>query len=60
MKTTHTDIEALYKRTKKVYTVVMDRIIDRQVTTPERYKELCKLAEKLGYAVQHFNKFRRM
>lgn len=60
MKARINDIEVLYKRTKGVYTTVMDRIIDRRVVTPERYKELCKLAEKLGYAIQHFDRFRRM
>lgn len=58
MKVKTNDIEVLYKRTKKLYVMTMDRITDRQVATIERYKELCRLAENLGYAVQHLNKFR--
>ena len=58
MKIRSDDIEAIYKRTKKVYVMVLDHVIDRRVRSRERCKELCKLVEKLGYAIQHFNKFR--
>lgn len=57
MKIDNTDIRAVYKRTKTVYITVMDRITDRRVQTPERFKELCKLADNLHYAVNHLRRF---
>lgn len=57
MKIDNTDIRTVYKRTKTVYITVMDRITDRRVQTPERFKELCKLADNLHYAVNHLRRF---
>lgn len=57
MKITNTDICAVYKKTKAVYIVVMDRLTDRRVQSTERFKELCKLADNLHYAVNHLRRF---
>lgn len=57
MKIANTDIRTVYKKTKSVYVTVMDRITDRRVQTPERFKELCKLADNLHYAVNHLRRF---
>lgn len=57
MKITNTDIHAVYKKTKAVYIVVMDRLTDRRVQSTERFKELCKLADNLHYAVNHLRRF---
>lgn len=57
MKITNTDIHAVYKKTKTVYIVVMDRLTDRRVQSTERFKELCKLADNLHYAVNHLRRF---
>lgn len=57
MKIDNTDIRTVYKRTKTVYITVMDRITDRRVQTPERFRELCKLADNLHYAVNHLRRF---
>ena len=57
MKITNTDIRAVYKKTKAVYIVVMDRLTDRRVQSTERFKELCKLADNLHYAVNHLRRF---
>lgn len=57
MKITNTDIRAVYKKTKAVYIVVMDRLTDRRVQSTERFKELCKLADNLHYAVNHLMRF---
>lgn len=57
MKIDNTDIRTIYKRTKTVYITVMDRITDRRAQTPERFKELCKLADNLHYAVNHLRRF---
>lgn len=57
MKIDNTDIRAVYKRTKTVYITVMDRITDRRVQSTERFKELCKLADNLHYAVNHLRRF---
>lgn len=57
MTITNTDIRAIYKKTKAVYIVVMDRITDRRAQSTERFKELCKLAENLHYAINHLRRF---
>lgn len=57
MKITNTDIYAVYKKTKAVYIVVMDRLTDRRVQSTERFKELCKLADNLHYAINHLRRF---
>lgn len=57
MKIANTDIRTVYKKTETVYVTVMDRITDRRVQTPERFKELCKLADNLHYAVNHLRRF---
>ena len=57
MRIDNTDIRAVYKRTKSVYITVMDRITDRRVQSTERFKELCKLADNLHYAVNHLRRF---
>lgn len=57
MKITNTGIHAVYKKTKAVYIVVMDRLTDRRVQSTERFKELCKLADNLHYAVNHLRRF---
>lgn len=57
MKIDNTDIRTVYKRTKTVYITVMDRITDRRVQSTERFKELCKLADNLHYAVNHLRRF---
>ena len=57
MTITNTDIRAIYKKTKAVYIVVMDRLTDRRVQSTERFKELCKLADNLHYALNHLRRF---
>ena len=57
MKIDNTDIYAVYKRTKTMYITVMDRITDRRAQSTERFKELCKLADNLHYAVNHLRRF---
>lgn len=57
MKIDNTDIYTVYKRTKVVYIAVMDRLTDRRVQSTERFKELCKLADNLHYAVNHLRRF---
>lgn len=57
MRIDNTDIRTVYKRTKSVYITVMDRITDRRVQSTERFKELCKLADNLHYAVNHLRRF---
>lgn len=57
MRIDNTDIHTVYKRTKSVYITVMDRITDRRVQSTERFKELCKLADNLHYAVNHLRRF---
>ena len=57
MKVTNTDIRAIYEKIKAVYIVVMDRITDRRAQSTERFKELCKLADNLHYAVNHLRRF---
>jgi hypothetical protein len=57
MKIRSNDIHAVYKKTKTVYITVMDRITDRRVQSTERFKELCKLADNLHYAVNHLRRF---
>lgn len=57
MKIDKTDIRVAYKRTKSLYITVMDRITDRRAQSTERFKELCKLAENLHYAINHLRRF---
>lgn len=57
MRIDNTNIRTVYKRTKTVYITVMDRITDRRVQSTERFKELCKLADNLHYAVNHLRRF---
>lgn len=54
---TKTGISQIYKRTKAVYMIVMDRITDRRAQSTQRFKELCQLADKLYYAMHHLGRF---
>lgn len=54
---TKTDINQIYKRTKAVYMIVMNRITDRRAQSTQRFKELCQLADKLYYAMHHLGRF---
>lgn len=56
-KITNTDIRSVYKKTKTAYIVVMDRITDRRAQSTQRFKELCRLADKLYYAIHHLGRF---